>query len=137
MGCWLRATIARGQRKRSPTKSVSASNKSSIRKEHYSCRFFSMFPPPWKALYNASQTGEVSIVAAKHWYFPACWTNKSTDQVAATVRLAGVEEVDVLTGVRLSGSFAGSLIGYERFNTQVGGRHVDDHVWYERTMQFE
>jgi hypothetical protein len=60
-----------------------------------------------------------------------------TDRVDATVRLAGMEEVDVLTGVRLSGSFAGSLIGYERFGAQMSGRQVDDHVWYERIMQFE
>jgi hypothetical protein len=60
-----------------------------------------------------------------------------TERLDAKVRLAGVEEVDVMTGVRLSGSFAGSLNGYERTNADVRGRHIDDHVWYDRTMEFE
>jgi hypothetical protein len=80
-----------------------------------------------------------------------------TDRLDARLRLDGVEEVDVLTGVRLSGSFAGSMRGRQRViaqarvqsGTQSGpqasvqgsaqghGRAVDDHIWYERTTEFE
>jgi hypothetical protein len=60
-----------------------------------------------------------------------------TERVDATLRLAGVEEVDVMTGVRLSGSFAGSLNGREKTSAQAPAEQVHDHVWYERTMEFE
>ncbi len=59
-----------------------------------------------------------------------------TDSLDAKVRLAGVEEVDVQTGVRLSGSFAGSVVGYEISDNQMRGKRVDDHIWYERTMEY-
>jgi hypothetical protein len=60
-----------------------------------------------------------------------------TDSLDANLRLAGVEEVDVMTGVRLSGSFAGSLSGQDKANPQARAEHVDDHVWYQRTMDLE
>ncbi len=59
------------------------------------------------------------------------------DRLDARVQLAGVEEVDVLTGVRLSSSFSGYLSGYERSNTRSRMRRVDDHLRYERTTEFE
>jgi hypothetical protein len=90
-----------------------------------------------------------------------------TDRLDARVQLAGVEEVDVLSGVRLSGSFAGSVSGRERISPAgsgheaIGaagsgrerispagsghdgisaagsGRRVDYHIWYERTTELE
>jgi hypothetical protein len=60
-----------------------------------------------------------------------------TDRLDARVQLAGVEEVDVLSGVRLSGSFAGSLSGRQRVSAADPGQRIDYHIWYERTTELE
>jgi hypothetical protein len=60
-----------------------------------------------------------------------------TDCLSARLRLAGVEEIDVLSGVRLSGALVGSLTGQERFSAHAGWRSVDYHIWYGRTTDFE
>jgi hypothetical protein len=61
----------------------------------------------------------------------------SSDRVAARMRLGGVEAVDILTGVRLSGELHGSLIGRERFNPQSRWQPADYNIWYRRTTEFE
>lgn len=61
----------------------------------------------------------------------------SSDRVAARMRLGGVEAVDILTGVRLSGELHGSLIGRERFNPQSRWQPADYNILYRRTTEFE
>jgi hypothetical protein len=59
------------------------------------------------------------------------------DRLTARVQLAGVEEIDVLSGVRLSSLLVGSVTGHDRANGQAQGRPVDYHVWQRRTTEFE
>jgi hypothetical protein len=51
-----------------------------------------------------------------------------TDSLEGTLRLAGVEEVDVITGARLSASFAGSLSRRDKTTPQTPVERVDDHI---------
>jgi hypothetical protein len=60
-----------------------------------------------------------------------------TDRLDSRVHLTGVEEVDVLTGVRLSAEMVGSVTGRERLDAQAHWRPVDYHVWHTRTTELE
>ncbi len=60
-----------------------------------------------------------------------------TRHLDARVELAGVEEIDVLTGVRLASALAGSMTGHERSNPQARWQPIDDHVWFRRTTEFQ
>jgi hypothetical protein len=60
-----------------------------------------------------------------------------TDRLDGRLQLAGVEEVDVLTGVRLSSALSGSMTGHGRVRNDALWRPIDYHVWYGRKTEFE
>jgi hypothetical protein len=60
-----------------------------------------------------------------------------TDRLDAQLHLAGVEEIDVLTGVRLTSVLTGWLRGRQRFNEQARWQVADDHLWYHRETELE
>jgi hypothetical protein len=69
----------------------------------------------------------------------SCTLNEKidNDRLSARIQLAGVEEIDVLTGVRLSSLLVGSVTGHDRADAQARWRPVDYHVWHRRTTEFE
>jgi hypothetical protein len=69
----------------------------------------------------------------------SCTTDQTirTDRVDAQVRLAGVEEIDIETGVRLSSLLAGHLIGRIRPDDNAAWRSANDRVLYRRDTEFE
>jgi hypothetical protein len=60
-----------------------------------------------------------------------------TDRLDAQLHLAGVEEIDVPTGIRLTGVLTGWLKGRERFNDRARWQPADDHIWYHREIELE
>jgi hypothetical protein len=60
-----------------------------------------------------------------------------TDRLDAQLRLAGVEEIDVQSGVRLSSELTGRLIGRKRRNADTGWHAADEQVEYRRETAFE
>jgi hypothetical protein len=63
--------------------------------------------------------------------------NVHTDQLDAQVRLEGVEEIDVQTGIRLSSVLAGHLTGRMRLSDKAAWQSADDHLLYRRDTEFE
>jgi hypothetical protein len=60
-----------------------------------------------------------------------------TDRLDAQLHLAGVEEIDVPTGIRLTSVLSGWLKGRERFNDQAHWQPADDHIRYHRETELE
>jgi hypothetical protein len=60
-----------------------------------------------------------------------------TDHLDAQVRLAGVEEIDLLTGIRLSSTLTGSLSGRRRLKSGAAWGLADDQLLYRRETEFE
>jgi hypothetical protein len=60
-----------------------------------------------------------------------------TDRIDAQLQLAGVEEIDVQTGVRLSSDLTGTLSGRKRRNADTGWHVADEQVEYRRETEFE
>ena len=59
-----------------------------------------------------------------------------TDHLEAQVRLAGVEEIDVQTGIRLSSVLTGDLSGRKRFS-DAAWHPVDERLLYQRETEFQ
>ncbi len=60
-----------------------------------------------------------------------------TEHLDAQVQLAGVEEIDVQTGVRLSSVLSGRLNGRKRLDGTAAWRPADDRLLYRRETEFE
>jgi hypothetical protein len=60
-----------------------------------------------------------------------------TDRLDARLHVAGVEEIDVLTGVRLTSVLTGWLTGRQRFNERARWQAADDRIWYHRETELE
>jgi hypothetical protein len=60
-----------------------------------------------------------------------------TDRLDAHLHLSGVEEIDVATGVRLTGVLSGWLTGRQRSVDQARWQPVDDKIWYRRETELE
>jgi len=60
-----------------------------------------------------------------------------TDHLDAQVQLAGVEEIDVQTGVRLSSVMTGRLSGRSRASDDAAWQSADDRLLYRRETEFE
>lgn len=59
------------------------------------------------------------------------------DHLDAQVRLAGVEEIDLKTGIRLSSVLSGNLIGRERVSGDGAWQAANDQLLYRRETEFE
>jgi hypothetical protein len=60
-----------------------------------------------------------------------------SDHVDAQIRLNGVEEIDVETGVRLSSVLTGRLSGRTRPNDDAAWHSADEELLYRRETDFE
>lgn len=60
-----------------------------------------------------------------------------TDHLQAKIHLTGEQQVDIATGVRLSGELTGWLNGRERPNDQSPWQPAQDDIWYSKETQFE
>lgn len=60
-----------------------------------------------------------------------------TDRLDARLRLAGVQEIDVQTGIRLSSMLTGRLEGRRRLGEDAGWQSADDQLLYRRETEFE
>ena len=60
-----------------------------------------------------------------------------TDRLDARLRLAGVQEIDVQTGIRLSSMLTGRLNGRRRLGEDAGWQSADDQLLYRRETEFE
>ncbi len=60
-----------------------------------------------------------------------------TDHLDARVQLAGVEQIDVQTGIRLFGVLAGSLSGRKRLNEESAWHSAEERLLYRRATEFE
>jgi hypothetical protein len=60
-----------------------------------------------------------------------------TEHLQATIHLTGEQQVDIATGVRLSGDLTGWLNGRVRLNNQSPWQPTEDNVWYSKETEFE
>lgn len=58
-------------------------------------------------------------------------------QVDARIRLTGIEEIDVQTGIRLSSVLTGRLSGQTRLHPDAAWRSANDRLLYRRATDFE
>jgi hypothetical protein len=61
----------------------------------------------------------------------------STAQLDAQVQLAGVEEIDVQSGIRLSSVLTGHMSGRKRVDGDAGWQSANDRLLYQRQTEFE
>lgn len=59
------------------------------------------------------------------------------DRLDAQVRLAGVEEIDVQTGIRLSSVLSGRLSGRKQAGADAALRSAEERLLYRRAAEFE
>jgi hypothetical protein len=69
----------------------------------------------------------------------SCTLNQKvqTDRLDAQVQLAGVEEIDIQTGVRLSSVLTGHLSGRSRSGDNAAWLSANNRLLYRREMEFE
>jgi hypothetical protein len=69
----------------------------------------------------------------------SCTTDQEirTDHLDAQVQLAGVEEIDVQTGVRLSSALSGRLSGRKRPARDAAWQSANERLLYRRETEFE
>ncbi len=60
-----------------------------------------------------------------------------TEHLDAQLQLAGVEEIDVQTGVRLSSALSGRLSGRKRLGGDAAWQSANDRLLYRRETEFE
>jgi hypothetical protein len=60
-----------------------------------------------------------------------------TDHLQAKIHLTGEQQVDIATGVRLSGRMTGWLNGQARPNDQSPWQPADGAIWYSKETEFE
>lgn len=60
-----------------------------------------------------------------------------TDRLDAKLRLAGVEEIDVRTGVRVSSVLSGHLSGRQRAGHDSAWQSANERLLYRRETEFE
>jgi hypothetical protein len=60
-----------------------------------------------------------------------------TDHLEAKIHLTGEQQVDIATGVRLSGEITGWLDGRSRLNDQSAWQPAEGAVWYTKETEFE
>jgi hypothetical protein len=69
----------------------------------------------------------------------SCRSNQKvhTDRLDAQVQLAGVEQIDIQSGVRLSSVLAGHLSGRSRSGDNAAWLSANNGLLYRREMEFE
>jgi hypothetical protein len=69
----------------------------------------------------------------------SCTSNQEirTDRIDAQVRLEGVEEIDVQTGICLASVLAGHLSGRKRLSDKAAWQSADDRLLYRRDTEFQ
>jgi hypothetical protein len=69
----------------------------------------------------------------------SCRSNQKvhTDRLDAQVQLAGVEQIDIQSGVRLSSVLAGHLSGRSRSGDNAAWLSANNRLLYRREMEFE
>ena len=60
-----------------------------------------------------------------------------TDRLDAEIHLTGEQEVDIATGVRLSGDMTGWLRGQTRATDQSPWQPADEQLWYSKETEFD
>ena len=60
-----------------------------------------------------------------------------TDHIEAKIHLTGEQQVDIATGVRLSGELNGWLDGRMLLNDQSPWQPAKDDIWYSKETEFE
>jgi hypothetical protein len=63
--------------------------------------------------------------------------DERTDNLQAKLHLTGEQQVDIATGVRLSGEMTGWLNGQVRANDRSPWQPAQDNIWYSKQTEFE
>lgn len=61
----------------------------------------------------------------------------ATDRLQARIHLSGEQQVDIATGVRLSGEMRGWMNGRARLNDRSPWQPADGNVWYTKETEFD